>query len=74
MQLLRPQTTSHSALAPAILFLLLSLLPTFISAQFQFFDSFFSGQQQQQQGGGGGQPQNVASDSAWYQKTWEGGM
>ncbi|MCJ1229857.1 Long chronological lifespan protein 2 [Toensbergia leucococca] len=38
-------------------------------AQFQFFEQMFGGQggqQQQQQ-----QPQNVASDSTWYQQTYE---
>ena len=73
MRLLCPQGTSLPSLIPAIIFLLFSLLPTLTSAQFQFFDSFFSGQQQQQQQGGQ-ERQNVASDSAWYQKTWEGGM
>ena len=47
-----------------------ALFAPLVSAQFQFFDQFFGGQQsggQQQQGG------NVASDSKWYQQTWEGG-
>ena len=48
---------------------LMSLLLTVVSAQFQFFDQFFGGQQQQAQ-----EPQNVASDSSWYQNTWQGGM
>lgn len=41
-----------------------------VSAQFQFFEQVFNqgGQQQQQQ-----RQQNVASDSVWYQKTYEGG-
>jgi len=39
------------------------------SAQFQFFDQFFGGQQQQQRGGQGSQ--NAASDSSWYQQTWD---
>ena len=39
------------------------------TAQFGFFDQMF--------GGGGGQqqqPQNVRSDSSWYQAQYEGGM
>lgn len=42
-------------------------------AQFQFFEQMFNqgGQQQQQRQQ---QEQNVASDSEWYQKTYEGGM
>ena len=56
--------------------LLLSLLfglAAITSAQFQFFEQMFQGggqqQQHQQQ-----QPQNVASDSEWYQRTYESGM
>lgn len=40
-----------------------------VSAQFQFFDQFFgTGQQQAHH-----EKQNVASDSGWYQHTWESG-
>ncbi len=49
----------------AIIFSLLALT----NAQFQFFEQMFNGGQQQQQQ----QPQNVASDSAWYQQTYESG-
>jgi len=35
-------------------------------AQFQFFEQMFQGQQQQQH-----QPQNVASDSNWYQQNYD---
>ena len=37
------------------------------NAQFQFFEQMFQGQGQQQE------PQNVASDSGWYQETYENG-
>ena len=42
------------------------------SAQFQMFEQLFNqgGQRQQQQQ----QQQNVASDSEWYQRTYDGGM
>ena len=39
-----------------------------VSAQFQFFEQMFQGQPQQQQ-----QPQNVASDSNWYQQNYAAG-
>jgi len=41
------------------------------SAQFQMFEQLFNqgGHQQHQHQ----QPQNVASDSEWYQKTYDGG-
>ncbi|KAL2010456.1 hypothetical protein VTN00DRAFT_6263 [Thermoascus crustaceus] len=49
----------------------LLLLVSAAQAQFQFFEHMF--------GGGGGQQQqhqqdqhNVPSDSAWYQRTWDG--
>jgi hypothetical protein len=51
--------------------LLLLILP--INAQFQFFEQMFGG-------GGGGhpghqhQPQNMPSDSGWYQQQYENGM
>ena len=56
--------------------LLLTLVCSLASlslAQFQFFEQMFNqgGQQQRQQQD---QPQNVASDSEWYQRTYEGGM
>jgi hypothetical protein len=38
-----------------------------VNAQFQFFEQMFQGQGQQQE------PQNVASDSGWYQETYENG-
>jgi hypothetical protein len=38
------------------------------SAQFGFFDQMFGNQQQQHQ-----EPQNVRSDSSWYQAQYEGG-
>lgn len=53
--------------------ILLSILCPFLGlaqAQFQFFEQMFPGQQQQQQQ----QPQNVASDSEWYQRNYEAGM
>lgn len=42
-------------------------------AQFQFFEQMFNQGGQQQQQRQQQQEQNVASDSAWYQKTYEGG-
>ncbi|KAL8664544.1 MAG: hypothetical protein Q9202_002953 [Teloschistes flavicans] len=58
-------------LLPTILISLFSsiLLLPLASAQFQFFEQMFQGgghQHAQQQ-----QPQNVASDSRWYQETYE---
>ncbi|KAK3171606.1 Long chronological lifespan protein 2 [Lepraria neglecta] len=41
-------------------------------AQFQFFEQMFNQGGQQQQQRQQQQEQNVASDSAWYQKTYEG--
>jgi hypothetical protein len=54
------------------LLIFLSLLSSTF-AQFQFFEQMFSGnahhhRQHQQQ-----QQQNVASDSAWYRQTYDGG-
>ncbi|CAD0092078.1 unnamed protein product [Aureobasidium vineae] len=46
--------------------LLLFVLPTF--AQFQFFEQMFNQGGQQNQ-----QPQNAASDSAWYKQQYEAG-
>jgi hypothetical protein len=46
--------------------LFLLVLPT--SAQFQFFEHVFGGGGHQQQ-----QPQNMGSDSAWYQQQYEAG-
>ncbi|TGO72585.1 hypothetical protein BELL_0438g00030 [Botrytis elliptica] len=40
-----------------------------VSAQFQFFEQMFNGQQQQQQR----QPQDVPSDSQWYQDNYDRG-
>ncbi|KAH8649625.1 hypothetical protein BGZ60DRAFT_462853 [Tricladium varicosporioides] len=37
------------------------------AAQFQFFEQMFNGQQQQQRQ----EPQNVPSDSSWYQQNYE---
>lgn len=57
-----------------ILFALLCWLAGLASAQFQFFEQMFNqgGQQQQQQQQQ--QAQNVASDSEWYQRTYESGI
>jgi len=51
--------------------LLLSAFATLGTAQFQFFEQMFQGQQQPQQHQ---EPQNVASDSTWYQQTYESGI
>lgn len=40
-------------------------------AQFQFFEQMFGGNGQQQESQ---DRRNVPSDSAWYQKTYDGGM
>jgi hypothetical protein len=42
------------------------LLAASANAQFNFFDQMFQGQQRQQ-------PQNVASDSSWYQENYNNG-
>lgn len=53
---------------PALLTaLFLFLLP--VSAQFQFFEQMFNQGGQQQQA----QPQNMGSDSVWYQQQYEAG-
>ncbi|KAL8855497.1 MAG: hypothetical protein Q9198_010840 [Flavoplaca austrocitrina] len=54
----------------AFLLTLITLLP-FTTAQFQFFEQMFQGGHQHQQHQ---QPQNVASDSEWYQQTYESGI
>jgi hypothetical protein len=48
------------------------LLAAAAQAQFQFFEQMFGGGQQQQQHHSHNQ-QNVASDSSWYQRTYDGG-
>jgi hypothetical protein len=45
----------------------LLILVSGASAQFGFFEQMFQGQQQQQA------PQNVPSDSSWYQQNYENG-
>jgi hypothetical protein len=45
----------------------LLLLFTSVHAQFQFFEQMFNGQQQQRQ------PQDVPSDSQWYQENYDRG-
>jgi hypothetical protein len=47
--------------------MLLLVLPA--TAQFQFFEQMFGGNQHHQQA----QPQNMGSDSAWYQQQYEAG-
>lgn len=47
------------------------LLVAGVNAQFQFFEQMFQGQQQQQQQQA---PQNVPSDSSWYQQNYDKGM
>jgi hypothetical protein len=48
----------------------LFLLISTAQAQFQFFEHMFSGGGSQ---GSHAQEQEASSDSAWYQRTWEGG-
>ncbi|KAH7388910.1 hypothetical protein BKA64DRAFT_747555 [Cadophora sp. MPI-SDFR-AT-0126] len=58
---------------PRILLSLLSATLLFLSvanAQFQFFEQMFNGQGQQQQQRHQ-EPQNVPSDSSWYQQNFE---
>jgi hypothetical protein len=47
----------------------LLLLFTLANAQFQFFEHMFQGGQQQQRQ----EPQNMPSDSSWYQQNYENG-
>ncbi|OJJ48459.1 hypothetical protein ASPZODRAFT_1600509 [Penicilliopsis zonata CBS 506.65] len=47
----------------------LLLLASVAQAQFQFFENMFGGHRQEH---ARQEPQNVASDSSWYQKNWEG--
>jgi hypothetical protein len=47
------------------------LLAVGANAQFQFFEQMFQGQQQQHQPQA---PQNVPSDSSWYQQNYDGGV
>jgi len=53
----------------ATFLLVLVILPSLATAQFQFFNNLFEGQQQQPQ-----EKQNVGSDSGWYQQVVENGM
>ena len=58
-----------------ILIALLYSLAGLASAQFQFFEQMFNqGGQQHQQQHQQQQQQNVASDSEWYQQTYESGI
>jgi len=59
--------SSGGLLLPIILFLSLLLPPA--AAQFQFFEQMFQGHPQQQHQ----EPQNVASDSNWYQENYQNG-
>jgi hypothetical protein len=45
------------------------LLAAGVNAQFNFFEQMFQGGGQQRQ-----QPQNVASDSTWYQENYNNGI
>lgn len=49
--------------------LIFALLASLTNAQFQFFEQMFGGGGGQQQG----QPQNMPSDSNWYQTQYEAG-
>jgi hypothetical protein len=46
------------------------LLTVGANAQFQFFEQMFQGQQHHQPQA----PQNVPSDSSWYQQNYDNGM
>ncbi|KAI9757512.1 MAG: Long chronological lifespan protein 2 [Chaenotheca gracillima] len=52
-------------LCPIYVVLCTVLLLSSANAQFQFFEQMFQGGQQEPQ------PQNVASDSSWYQQNYE---
>jgi hypothetical protein len=57
---------------------ILSILSTLLlfslaSAQFQFFEQMFQGQGGHQQQHHRQEPQNVPSDSKWYQQNYENG-
>ena len=52
----------------SVLLFLLSI--SVVNAQFQFFEQMFQGGQQQQQRQ---EPQNVPSDSSWYQQNYDNG-
>ena len=54
-------------------YLVLALFAGLSAAQFQFFEQMFGGQQQHHQGHQHQEKQNVASDSEWYQRTYDGG-
>jgi hypothetical protein len=47
------------------------LLVAGANAQFQFFEQMFQGQQQERQQQA---PENVPSDSSWYQQHYDNGM
>ena len=67
--------TAEQLIMRFILFALLCSLAGLASAQFQFFEQMFNqGGQQQQQQQQQQQAQNVASDSEWYQRTYESGI
>jgi hypothetical protein len=51
------------------LYLAMALLLGGVNAQFQFFEQMFQGGQQQRQ-----EPQNVPSDSNWYQENYNNGQ
>ncbi|MCJ1409441.1 Long chronological lifespan protein 2 [Ptychographa xylographoides] len=75
MPRLTTSTATSTSLLLSLLAILTILLP-FTSAQFQFFEQMFQGhpqQQQQQQQQSQQAPQNVASDSKWYQQNYEAG-
>jgi hypothetical protein len=65
---LRPPNSAMRSLFLLPITFLLTLLPTLSLAQFQFFEQMFHPQQQAPQ-----EPQNVASDSNWYQRNYEDG-
>lgn len=57
-----------------LLHLLLLMLPLSALAQFQFFEQMFNNPSQaQQHAQHSPQQQNVASDSSWYRRNYEGG-
>lgn len=72
MAFLGAKTTTFSPLLRLLLILL--ILPLSTLAQFQFFEQMFNNPSQaQQHAQHSPQQQNVASDSSWYRRNYDGG-
>jgi hypothetical protein len=64
-----PETTKMPRNLSILSVLLFLLSISVVNAQFQFFEQMFQGGQQQQRQ----EPQNVPSDSSWYQQNYDQG-